>query len=51
MHRDVKPHNVMIDHEQRKARPGLGLCNLVFLTLFTVAADRLGSGRILPPKN
>ena len=21
MHRDVKPHNVMIDHEQRKVRP------------------------------
>lgn len=33
MHRDVKPHNVMIDHEQRKARHSLGLWNLVFLTL------------------
>jgi casein kinase II subunit alpha len=27
MHRDVKPHNVMIDHEQRKVG-----CNSVFLT-------------------
>lgn len=24
MHRDVKPHNVMIDHEKRKVLPGLG---------------------------
>ena len=22
MHRDVKPHNVMIDHEKRKVRAG-----------------------------
>lgn len=26
MHRDVKPHNVMIDHEHRKVRPSRGRC-------------------------
>ena len=26
MHRDVKPHNVMIDHEQRKVRLALSFC-------------------------
>ena len=25
MHRDVKPHNVMIDHENKKVRPSFGL--------------------------
>lgn len=26
MHRDVKPHNVMIDHEKRKVGTAYGLC-------------------------
>lgn len=26
MHRDVKPHNVMIDHEKRQVPPGAAVC-------------------------
>ena len=49
MHRDVKPHNVMIDHEKRKV--GLAL-HPEYLRLSMVAPfDRLGLSRVLPPRN
>jgi casein kinase II subunit alpha len=40
MHRDVKPHNVMIDHQKRQVFV-YGLCVLL---ISVVAADRLGFG-------
>jgi len=47
MHRDVKPHNVMIDHEKRKVnRPQP---NVRWLVLTGAAPPhRLGARRILP---
>lgn len=51
MHRDVKPHNVMIDHEHRKVR-FLILSSLLLGLRDTIAStNRLGFGRILPPQN
>ena len=49
MHRDVKPHNVMIDHEKRKVR----VCatpDMQKLTI-TATADRLGVGRVLSSRH
>ena len=46
MHRDVKPHNVMIDHEKRKVRwstPSVCAGELTEI----VEVDRLGSRRVL----
>lgn len=47
MHRDVKPHNVMIDHEKRKVRIGvlMRLYTSSPFFVFTIIAtpDRLGS--------
>jgi casein kinase II subunit alpha len=54
MHRDVKPHNVMIDHENRKVRLYPALFHVIrnLLTRFILAAAyRLGSCRVLPPRN
>jgi serine/threonine protein kinase len=50
MHRDVKPHNVMIDHEHRKVVQSIkssssSNCHTI------VAPDRLGSGRVLSSKD
>ena len=42
MHRDVKPHNVMIDHEKRKVRRRLPQVYTAMLK-GTVAIDRLGT--------
>lgn len=65
MHRDVKPHNVMIDHEHRKvseqnknlsercrlSRDGRAVVFASFCPLyFVVAPYRLGSGRVLPSR-
>lgn len=56
MHRDVKPHNVMIDHENRKVIAcSLVTCFLVTCSLVTVCdvfigvveTGRLGVGRVL----
>jgi casein kinase II subunit alpha len=50
MHRDVKPHNVMIDHDHRKV--GLLFFSMMEKFIFIiVATNRLGSGRVLPPKD
>ena len=52
MHRDVKPHNVMIDHERRKvATHTLAAVRLLTALLHSLPATtyRLGSSRILPP--
>ena len=48
MHRDVKPHNVMIDHEQRKV--GLiGTTDVSIADQRNLASPyRLGVGRVLP---
>lgn len=65
MHRDVKPHNVMIDHEQRK----VSKASRFYLSFSATASDmhggrltsdcsycypaptyRLGISRVLPPK-
>ncbi len=46
MHRDVKPHNVMIDHEKREVRRANGRYGLS--TDDTAPPDRLGTGRVLP---
>lgn len=43
MHRDVKPHNVMIDHQLRKMRH--------HLSFRKAASYRLGFGRILPSRS
>jgi casein kinase II subunit alpha len=56
MHRDVKPHNVMIDHEHRKVRsPILSSCQqfkeIGFLVTIVAPTNRLGFGRILPSQN
>ena len=49
MHRDVKPHNVMIDHEKRKVR-NASTCHILSNKV-AATIDRLGSGRILPCRN
>ena len=50
MHRDVKPHNVMIDHENRKACLIRSLeIAIISNRSCVVAAYRLGFGRVLPP--
>ena len=51
MHRDVKPHNVMIDHEHRKV--GLFFSsNMSQKFILAIATPhRLGLGRVLPPKD
>jgi hypothetical protein len=52
MHRDVKPHNVMIDHEKRKVRVSVEW-NLQTSANITLAApiNRLGFGRVLPQRH
>lgn len=58
MHRDVKPHNVMIDHEHRKvggdsSRSGVSAGSRLFMLHRSPAAAapyRLGFGRVLPPR-
>jgi casein kinase II subunit alpha len=56
MHRDVKPHNVMIDHEHRKVR-FLNLSSsqqfkeIAFSGIIIASTNRLGFGRILPSQN
>jgi serine/threonine protein kinase len=42
MHRDVKPHNVMIDHEKKQ---------VIYLYWYLVAAHWLGIGWILSSWN
>ena len=52
MHRDVKPHNVMIDHEHRKV--GLFFFSMDMsqqIIFIIVTPNRLGFGRILPSKD
>lgn len=57
MHRDVKPHNVMIDHENRKVgasshTPWLFIKHPEQMLTFLIAPPhRLGLGRVLPPRN
>lgn len=53
MHRDVKPHNVMIDHERRKVCATLVVVRAPSRSLvkFPAAAHRLGSGRVLPSED
>ena len=48
MHRDVKPHNVMIDHAKRKVRRKTRVFTSGSVDIYTASSDRLGSGRILP---
>ena len=49
MHRDVKPHNVMIDHEKRKVSTS---CEVTDTSLpYLVATHRLGSCRILSSRD
>ena len=50
MHRDVKPHNVMIDHDRRTVECLLHILSLVF-TSCAASTYRLGFGRILPPED
>lgn len=51
MHRDVKPHNVMIDHERRKVQYlTLLFCGTSKL-IRAVTVNRLGFGRVLSPEN
>jgi serine/threonine protein kinase len=50
MHRDVKPHNVMIDHEKRKVRHELLKVPARMLTC-AAPSDRLGPCRVLPRRN
>lgn len=47
MHRDVKPHNVMIDHERRLVCLFFSYSLPRICTSFAAAADRLGSGGVL----
>jgi casein kinase II subunit alpha len=52
MHRDVKPHNVMIDHEKRKVHLSVTWnFQTVANSIPTAAIDRLGSGRVLPQRH
>lgn len=49
MHRDVKPHNVMIDHEKRQVRSAFFASPFISWTdrlnkTSTVTLDRLGVG-------
>lgn len=48
MHRDVKPHNVMIDHDKKKVCLGPRCFVIACPNVFLAASDRLGSCRILP---
>lgn len=51
MHRDVKPHNVMIDHEHRKVyfmNGSLRTKSEINFLIYLVTPHRLGSCRILP---
>ncbi len=50
MHRDVKPHNVMIDHEKRKVRHMLTSARSPYLPSLA-ASNRLGSRRVLPRRH
>ena len=43
MHRDVKPHNVMIDHEHRKVRYFLDRFHLI-IRHHVASSHRLGPG-------
>lgn len=53
MHRDVKPHNVMIDHEQRKVSwwPYLSDERYDLTPSPKAPPNRLGSSRVLPSKH
>ena len=52
MHRDVKPHNVMIDHEHRKVGLFLSSTGPSQKSTFIIATPyRLGFGRVLSPKD
>ena len=52
MHRDVKPHNVMIDHEHRKVGRFFFSVDMSQQIIFViVTSDRLGFGRVLPSKD
>ena len=42
MHRDVKPHNVMIDHEKKKVRCALNLHGSLNLLKQTSCASLIG---------
>ena len=48
MHRDVKPHNVMIDHEKRKVRRKRQWNSSILILIIPAPPNRLGSCRILP---
>jgi len=50
MHRDVIPHNVMIDHEHRKVCAPEMVCSAK-PDCPLVALDRLGASGVLPPTN
>jgi serine/threonine protein kinase len=47
MHRDVKPHNVMIDHEKRKVGNQCFAKASHCADKFIAETHRLGSGRVL----
>ena len=49
MHRDVKPHNVMIDHENRRWENNILRISRIHLTATQAATNRLGPGWVLPP--
>ena len=48
MHRDVKPHNVMIDHEKRKVGNSGSTTFSDCADTFLAEAHRLGPSRVLP---
>ena len=52
MHRDVKPHNVMIDHEHRKVWLFFFSMDMSQQIIFIIVTpNRLGFGRVLPSKD
>ena len=52
MHRDVKPHNVMIDHEHRKVGLFFFSMDMSHQIIFIIVTpNRLGFGRVLPSKD
>ncbi|KAI5985284.1 hypothetical protein EDD15DRAFT_2476721 [Pisolithus albus] len=51
MHWDIKPHNVMIDHERQKVSVLLFQCEIDYLHVLAAATRSAALGRLLPPES